>query len=488
MRRTLLIIAIMTVAVSIFAGDSIPLLGNEYTIKLSNITRVSTVNFSNDNTLVADGTVTITEANGVITLNGTREVNVISLVFPESKEFTVTSGGIFTFKNRFFTLTGRNEKQFIRFDKGGFFLQNDKTVVKISEGVISIRDDEGDRVEISKKGTVIKGDDDQVRLGILGKFISYVVRKAVVHNIDSQKIIADTLTLVAQEEEIDVDVVGGTFNVDIDKGNVSITTDDVKTESTKFEHVKAIDVALVSSKVVMKKTSDASLIVEVKRPKTLPKGYSYSIDHNGSTVIIKEKFNGNVSMSAPVVFTVYIPEPIDSKVKTVSGEIAINGLTTKALLLESVSGEIAVSNVITQKKAEFKTISGMITINEFDGEHSVVSTTSGELLIRKVTGKSLSATVSSGDVTIDDVTIDAVTLKTTSGDISLSNAQIKKVDFVSVSGDLNGVTCTIDEFGGKSTSGDAVFTESKVRRKTFSSISGSFNASLLYDDTEASGS
>ena len=69
-------------------------------------------------------------------------------------------------------------------------------------------------------------------------------------------------------------VVGGTFNVDIDKGKVSITTDDVKTESTKFEQVKAIDMALVSTKVVMKKTSDASLIVEVKRPKTLPKGYS----------------------------------------------------------------------------------------------------------------------------------------------------------------------------------------------------------------------
>lgn len=473
MRKIILTLIMMTAALGLFAGDSLPLLGNEYTIRLSNITRINSVNFSKDNTLVADGPVTISESNGVITLSGSREVSVISLTFPESKEFTVTSGGVFTFKNRFFTLTGRNEKQFIRFDKNGFFLQNNTTVVKISDGVVSIRDDDGDRVEISKKGTVIKGDEEHVRLGILGKFISYVVRKAVVHNIDSPKIIADTLTLVAQEEEIDVDVVGGTFNVNVDQGNVSISTDDMKIDKTTYSQVSEVDAKIVSSSIVLKRSSDSSFSVEVKRPKNLPSGYSYSIEQKGKKLVISEKFTGSVRMSTPIVFTLYVPSAIEGVVKTVSGTITVNDLKFRALELLTVSGDINVVDAVSQKKTVFKTVSGMISVRSLNDVDATISSTSGELMLKNITAATLSASVSSGDIYIHDSTVDTMTLKTTSGDSTMKNVKLKALEYSSVSGDIEGESCTIDIFNGKSISGDAVFNGSTLKKKTFSSTSGS---------------
>ncbi len=488
MTKILLTILMLTMTLSAFAGDTMKLQGNEYTLILDNITRVTTVTFTDSDMLSVDGPATISELKGVVSIKGNREVSIVSIVFPAKKVFSVTSGGVFTFKDHFFTLTGRNEKQFIRFDKKGFFLQNDKTVVKIGEGSVSVVDDEGDRVEISKKGTVIKGEDEQVRLGILGKFISFVVRKAVFHNIDSQKIIADTLTLVAQEEEIDVDIVGGTFNVNIDNGNITFVNEDLKVDKTSYSQITEVNADVVSAQCVFKRSSDAKVSVEVTRPKNLPDGYHYTIDQDGGKLVISEKFTKTVRLEVPVVFTIYVPNNLKITGETVSGSMSASAIATQQIELYSVSGDITVDNVRSKKTSIYKTVSGNISASESDSGSSVVSSTSGQLLLKNLSLDTLSATVSSGDIRIEDTSCGTITVKITSGDAMLKKVTAKKLEYSSVSGDLFGEECVIDEFKGSSISGDGEFTGSTIKKKTFTSSSGSFDLSLLDDVEENTGS
>ena len=121
-------------------------------------------------------------------------------------------------------------------------------------------------------------------------------------------------------------------------------------------------------------------------------------------------------LSASVDYTITVPAAAAVSVKTVSGDVAVNGVRGE-VRAETVSGDVDV--VETPNLALAKAVSGDIRAREIGTETSLLlSTVSGSVIASALKVRTLEAGSVSGDVELTNLDVERLLAKTINGDIS----------------------------------------------------------------------
>lgn len=154
--------------------------------------------------------------------------------------------------------------------------------------------------------------------------------------------------------------------------------------------------------------------------------------------------------------TVYLPDKEYSELfaKTVSGDLELaSGLAFGSAELISTSGEIecfaGVRNALS-----VKTVSGDMEVQNVSSASLDANTTSGEIHVQNIRAASFSLSSVSGDLSILNTVISGrISLKTTSGEIEFSDLDGEEIRIKSVSGDVEGSLLSGKNFVTTTTSG-----------------------------------
>ena len=211
-------------------------------------------------------------------------------------------------------------------------------------------------------------------------------------------------------------------------------------EQWELSGVRTIQLDGVSGDVVVRPASQGQGWVELRADVHPPDAFEASVEQDGSTLRIEEKWRG--SSEGEVEWTIYVG----------GGEPEIR--------VETASGSLDCRDVDVQ--IDFQSASGSIDLTNVDiGPDSSLSTASGDYRIRDMTVR------------------EGVRFRTASGDIELENLQIDEgVSFASASGDVKARNCT-GHLRLKSASGDVVVEDSTIMGEgRFSSASGDVSLHL----------
>jgi hypothetical protein len=115
-----------------------------------------------------------------------------------------------------------------------------------------------------------------------------------------------------------------------------------------------------------------------------------------------------------------MPERISSGWVTVDYTLMLPQNSSANLTLNSVSGDISISNAYLSSEVILKTVSGDMKINGVEAESLLAHTTSGDIDARQSGFHELDIETVSGDAEMDMTLAGNARIKTTSGDINLS--------------------------------------------------------------------
>lgn len=161
--------------------------------------------------------------------------------------------------------------------------------------------------------------------------------------------------------------------------------------------------------------------------------------------------------SAGIVIHVAVPEQFEKiKVKSISGDIDANDISSGSFLVEAVSGDISVDQLNT-KQCELNSKSGDIKINNSSAKTLLIHT-------------------GSGDVGVEDCQADELFASSISGDVNVIACKADKMDVVSISGDIKAEFDKSAQCRAKSTSGDCKVTIGNQVDAVVSSTSGDVSA------------
>ena len=122
------------------------------------------------------------------------------------------------------------------------------------------------------------------------------------------------------------------------------------------------------------------------------------------------------SLSAGVDYTITVPPTAAVSVKTVSGDVAVNGVRGE-VRAETVSGDVDV--VETPNLAIAKAVSGDVRARDIGTQTSLLlSTVSGSVIASALKVRTLEAGSVSGNVELTNLEVERLLAKTISGDIS----------------------------------------------------------------------
>lgn len=140
-------------------------------------------------------------------------------------------------------------------------------------------------------------------------------------------------------------------------------------------------------------------------------------------------------------YEVYLPNSYKGNllVETVSGEITLNNfnLDLKKIEIQSVSGDIELDSSFTTTDAKVKTVSGEISINKISSEEITLETTSGDIEANSISSTDSNITTVSGEISLNYLS-NMAKIKTTSGDVEINDLMINKDSKISsVSGEIS---------------------------------------------------
>lgn len=157
--------------------------------------------------------------------------------------------------------------------------------------------------------------------------------------------------------------------------------------------------------------------------------------------------------SAGIVIHVAVPERFEKiKVKSISGDIVANDISSGSFLVEAVSGDISVDQLNTTQ-CELNSKSGDIKTNNSSAKTLLIHT-------------------GSGDVGVEDCQADELFASSISGDVNVIACKADKMDVVSISGDIKAEFDKSAQCRAKSTSGDCKVTIGNQVDAVVSSTSG----------------
>ena len=164
--------------------------------------------------------------------------------------------------------------------------------------------------------------------------------------------------------------------------------------------------------------------------------------------------------SARIVIHIAVPEQFEKiKVKSISGDIVANDISSGSFLVDAVSGDISVDQLNT-KQCELNSKSGDIKTNNSNAKILFIHT-------------------GSGDVGVEDCQADELFASSISGDVNVIACKADKMDVVSVSGDIKAEFDKSAQCRAKSTSGDCKLTIGNQVDAVVSSTSGDVNVRYI---------
>lgn len=164
--------------------------------------------------------------------------------------------------------------------------------------------------------------------------------------------------------------------------------------------------------------------------------------------------------SAGIVIHVAVPEQFEKiKVKSISGDIVANDISSGSFLVDVVSGDISVDQLNT-KQCELNSKSGDIKTNNSSAKTLLIHT-------------------GSGDVGVEDCQADELFASSISGDVNVIACKADKMDVVSISGDIKAEFDKSTQCRAKSTSGDCKVMIGNQVDAVVSSTSGDVNVRYI---------
>ena len=157
--------------------------------------------------------------------------------------------------------------------------------------------------------------------------------------------------------------------------------------------------------------------------------------------------------SAGIAIHIAVPEQFEKiKVKSISGDIVANDISSGSFLVDAVSGDISVDQLNSK---------------------------SGDIKTNNSNAKTLLIHTGSGDVGVEDCQADELFASSISGDVNVIACKADKMDVVSVSGDIKAEFDKSAQCRAKSTSGDCKVTIGNQVDAVVSSTSGDVNVRYI---------
>ena len=252
-----------------------------------------------------------------------------------------------------------------------------------------------------------------------------------------------------------------------------------------FSGIKKINLSTASGDIILAKGSNKEVSVKVKFTYST-KDYEPIFDQDGSTLILKETFAKRNSANGSSNWTLTIPDGLDVKINSGSGNIEATGLEV-SVNSNTGSGDYNWTNVSGDSK--INTGSGDIKIDQHTGDIDV-NAGSGNIAVTQATG-SVRANAGSGDLSFSMIK-GGVSANSGSGNIKARDLTLTaKGAFNTGSGDVLVVLSAplAYNLSVNSGSGDAIvdLKGSKLEGKlvmTANKKNGEIKAPFTFDKTE----
>jgi DUF4097 and DUF4098 domain-containing protein YvlB len=205
----------------------------------------------------------------------------------------------------------------------------------------------------------------------------------------------------------------------------------------------ALDLSNVSGDITIREgTGDTITVDAVKRVRgrdsdvrdQLARTTVTMVEHAGR-VEVRTSYDGR-NLRTSVDYLVTTPAGTSVIARSVSGDVKITGIKGD-VRVESVSGNVTAIN--TPSVSLVKSVSGDLVINGVSMKGDLRATTvSGDVTLRSATVRLLDASSVSGDIALSDVTCDRATAGTTSGTVDFTGSVGRggRLEFKSHSGDV----------------------------------------------------
>jgi DUF4097 and DUF4098 domain-containing protein YvlB len=488
MRKIFLFIILLCTFTAAFGNETtLTLSRSSYDLDFKNIARIENMAFEDTQDLIiVSGPLKASLSNNRILLEGVNSETVIErLSLPRGVAFTIQRPvARIWFQNGEYKIETQEGRSLVEKGPDGLFVRHDDNIVKITNRGIFVSSD-GEHVSLSGEGIHIKGDEGEVRLGLLGKIISFFTRKAVTRSLESafkeSDMLLQSLNDLLENRVPDFSVLesdtGIQFHAGSDRREKSkkTSTEEVYT----YKNIRHLDLSLVSSSVVISPAAGKDVMVKIIKRNVPESGYKILMNQKGDSLKVAEEIkhsSGHLSVhfiiEIPPMETVHIKglsssielQQINSRtlsLQNLSGHMSLLGPEGDSLILKNTSGDIYLKNAKFSKEIKLSTISGDVKGSDMISKELIVETTSG-------------------DFRGEQISVGKAALKTVSGDFSIRDMDSDSVDFNSTSGDLFCERCTWGGFKGRSVSGDVDFKRSEIKERSFSSVSGDLTLSSLF--------
>ncbi len=199
--------------------------------------------------------------------------------------------------------------------------------------------------------------------------------------------------------------------------------------SKEFSGIEDVKLTTASGDCIVKKSNDAKVKLTLEYTYD-DDDYEPIIEQEGSTLMLKEDFKSR-SVSGKVTWTLSVPDNIDFKLNSGSGDLSIADVNIE-INMNTGSGDLELASVSGEVDAN--TGSGDIKLSNFDGAFKG-NTGSGDVKVNGGKGE-VKVNCGSGEISMSDVS-GLIAANVGSGDIDVSNITVtEKSYFNSGSGDV----------------------------------------------------
>lgn len=215
-----------------------------------------------------------------------------------------------------------------------------------------------------------------------------------------------------------------------------------------YSGIREIELSLLSMDVQILPSQDGQLHVYLADGKEKAVYLEESISGNCYFAREKNRKQGKkflgiafligINRDEELKLIVEVPKQMDAvTVKTMSGNLQLQGVAAKEAKLETMSGDVKLQEA-TAEKLTVKTASGDITLRNVSGKEMVIQSTSGEVEWRGAGSEHAQITTTSGDIDLKEIDAPQAKLKTISGEVEIRTSQFDHLNINSTSGDVEG--------------------------------------------------
>jgi len=219
----------------------------------------------------------------------------------------------------------------------------------------------------------------------------------------------------------------------------------------KFEGVKSVSLATVSGDCVVKTHKSGEVLVDIEYDVEPAGSFEYRMNERGGKLVLEEDWESRHggSMSGEVMWTITLPEGMDIKFSTASGDLSVTGPVGR-VKASTASGDIEV--VDAKGVVDVSTASGEVLLRNVAGEKDI-STASGDIRIEN-SSDDIHASTASGRIETIGGEGD-MNLSTASGEIDITDSK-GAFGLSTASGEITARGITIAGESGFSTASGSV--------------------------------